>query len=71
MTEALRPFDRLREKPSEDLRNATHIRQVGEAVVLTAYDSFGVLIGESSLPMKPMFSDQDLIEADLIANSNL
>ena len=70
MTEKLRPFDRLGEKQSTDLRNTSHIRQVGEVVVLTSYDEKGILIGESALPMKPMFNEEQLIEAGFLVDSS-
>ena len=45
------------------LKNATLVRRVAGYVIYKSYDEEGRLLGETALPMKPMFSDEDLIEA--------
>ena len=45
------------------LRNATLVRRVADYVIYKSYDENGRLLGETALPMKPMFSNEDLIEA--------
>lgn len=45
------------------LKNATLVRRVAGYVVYKSYDEEGRLLGETALLMKPMFSDEDLIEA--------
>ena len=45
------------------LKNATLVRRVAGYVIYKSYDEEGRLLGETALPMKPMFSDEDLIKA--------
>jgi hypothetical protein len=39
------------------------VRRFGDFVIYTRVDDNGELIGETALPMTPMFTDKDLIAA--------
>lgn len=67
MSESLEPEARHQNADSDPaLKNATLVRRVAGFVIYKSYDEDGHLLGETSLPMKPMFSDEDLIEAGFL-----
>ena len=56
--------ERTEPLPNPELRNkSVFVRRVGEYVIYKMYDAQGRNPVEATFPTKPMFSDEDLIEA--------